>query len=177
MCTRSLAEWVHRGDLWRSAQLRHTCAALIILLLISPTSEGWKAESTLPRLWIKYFIITSQENFDINFLMTSSLHPGWLPQVNFPLEDSPYPEGQVIWRRGNWAVPNIICFLLAVIFEGAIVHSDIHGRQIGRTLPGGNSSEAIWWGGGAIHRGAIFQGAILLVPREGVISRDSENLS
>ena len=36
------------GDLWRSAQPRHTFAALITLLLISPTSEEWKAESTLP---------------------------------------------------------------------------------------------------------------------------------
>ena len=48
VCTRTLDEGVHRGDLWRSAQPQHTCAALIILLLISPTSEGWKAETTLP---------------------------------------------------------------------------------------------------------------------------------
>ena len=48
VCTQTLAEGVHLGDLWRSAQPRHTCAALIILLLISPTSEGWKAESSLP---------------------------------------------------------------------------------------------------------------------------------
>ena len=46
VCTRTLAEGVHRWDPWRSAQ--HTFAALIMLLLILPTSEGWKYESTLP---------------------------------------------------------------------------------------------------------------------------------
>ena len=48
VCTRTLAEGIRRVDLWRSAQPRHTSAALIMLLLISPTSEGWKAESALP---------------------------------------------------------------------------------------------------------------------------------
>ena len=39
VCTRTLAEGFHREDLWRSAQPRHTCAALIILLLVLPTSK------------------------------------------------------------------------------------------------------------------------------------------
>ena len=48
VCTRTLAEGAHREDLWRSAQPRNTVAALIILLHILPTSEGWKAEQNLP---------------------------------------------------------------------------------------------------------------------------------
>ena len=48
VCTRTLAEGVHRGGSLTIRTTRHTCAALIILLLISPTSDGWKAESTLP---------------------------------------------------------------------------------------------------------------------------------
>ena len=37
VCTRTLAKGVHWEDLWWSTQPRHTCAALIILLLISLT--------------------------------------------------------------------------------------------------------------------------------------------
>ena len=44
VCTRTL---VLCGDLWRSVQSRHTCTALITLLLISLTPEGWKAGSNV----------------------------------------------------------------------------------------------------------------------------------
>ena len=44
--TRTLTEGVHRRNIWRSAQPKHTCAALLTVLLISPTwfhgrLEGW----------------------------------------------------------------------------------------------------------------------------------------
>ena len=42
MGTRTLAEGVHREDLSRSAQPRHTCLALLTLPIILPTTEGWK---------------------------------------------------------------------------------------------------------------------------------------
>ena len=57
------------------------------------------------------------------------------PPANFPLEDSPLSGGAGNLMEGQHYV---ICFLLAMIFEGAIVHSDIHGRKIGGNSPGGN---------------------------------------
>ena len=43
-----LAEGVHREEIWQSAKPKLTFAALLTMLLISPNSEGWKAELTLP---------------------------------------------------------------------------------------------------------------------------------
>ena len=74
----------------------------------------------------------------------------FFPQVNCPHQIAPWliapgrsplsgearnlTEGQLGCSQHYF-----ICFLLAMIFEGAIVHSNIHGRQIGGNLLGGNS--------------------------------------
>ena len=81
VCFRTLAEGVHRGYLWRSAQPRHTCAALIILLLISPISEGWKAESTLPppgfesALFKWYIVDANLFCSKVGFLLRNRFYP------------------------------------------------------------------------------------------------------
>ena len=66
-----------------------------------------------------------------------------------PPEDSPLSGGAGNLTEGQLGCSQhyVICFLLAMIFEGTIVHSDIHGRQIGGNLPGGNSPGGNFLGG------------------------------
>ena len=88
---------------------------------------------------------TSSKQYDGN--VTGEFPPGKFPPVNCPpangpLEDGPPVElppedfplsgGACNLTEGQLSCPKIVfCYLLAMIFEGEIVHSDIHGRQIG----------------------------------------------
>ena len=105
-------------------------------------------------------------------LRVRRISPVNCPPSNCPLEDCLLSGGASNVTEGQLGCSQhyVICLLLAMIFEGAIVKSDIHGREIGGNLPGGNSPWGNLPGGGWQFTGGKFsRGKFSLYP---IVSRD-----